>query len=82
LANVAINGLGRIGRAALNILLDGEHLNLVAVNDLSDADQSLEAPSAYTRRSSWGSPVCGASPPIARNMLVCGRLRDTVDAWP
>jgi glyceraldehyde 3-phosphate dehydrogenase len=38
MTNVAINGLGRIGRAALKILLDGEGLNLVAVNDLADAD--------------------------------------------
>jgi glyceraldehyde 3-phosphate dehydrogenase len=38
MTNVAINGLGRIGRAALKILVDGEGLNLVAVNDLADAD--------------------------------------------
>ena len=38
MANVAINGLGRIGRAALEILLAGEGLDLVAVNDLADAD--------------------------------------------
>src|SRR5579875_2801911 len=36
---VAINGLGRIGRAALKILLDeGGELDLVAVNDVADAD--------------------------------------------
>ena len=35
---VAINGLGRIGRAALKILLDGDGLELVAVNDIADAD--------------------------------------------
>jgi glyceraldehyde 3-phosphate dehydrogenase len=35
---VAINGLGRIGRAALKILLDAEGLDLVAVNDIADAD--------------------------------------------
>src|SRR5436305_11315647 len=35
---VAINGLGRIGRAALKILMDGDGLNLVAVNDIADAD--------------------------------------------
>src|SRR3954454_2247661 len=38
MANVAINGLRRIGRAALKILLDGEGLDLVAVNDLTDAE--------------------------------------------
>ena len=37
--NVAINGLGRIGRAALKILLDADGLNLVAVNDIADADK-------------------------------------------
>jgi glyceraldehyde 3-phosphate dehydrogenase len=40
MTNVAINGLGRIGRAALKVLLDGhgEGLDLVAVNDLADVD--------------------------------------------
>jgi glyceraldehyde 3-phosphate dehydrogenase len=33
---VAINGLGRIGRATLKILLDGDGLDLVAVNDVAD----------------------------------------------
>jgi glyceraldehyde 3-phosphate dehydrogenase len=36
--NVAINGLGRIGRAALKILMDDDGLDLVAVNDIADAD--------------------------------------------
>ena len=36
--NVAINGLGRIGRATLKILLDKPALNLVAVNDLIPSD--------------------------------------------
>jgi len=36
--NVSINGLGRIGRAALKILLDMPAFNLVAVNDLISAD--------------------------------------------
>jgi glyceraldehyde 3-phosphate dehydrogenase len=35
---VAINGLGRIGRAALKILLGTDGLDLVAVNDIADAD--------------------------------------------
>ncbi len=35
---VAINGLGRIGRAALRILLDADGLDLVAINDIADAD--------------------------------------------
>jgi glyceraldehyde 3-phosphate dehydrogenase len=36
--SIAINGLGRIGRAALKILLDTDGLDVVAVNDLADAD--------------------------------------------
>jgi glyceraldehyde 3-phosphate dehydrogenase len=35
---VAVNGLGRIGRAALKILLDDNRLDLVAVNDVVDVD--------------------------------------------
>lgn len=38
MAKVAINGLGRIGRAALKILLDTEGVDLVAVNDLAPVD--------------------------------------------
>jgi glyceraldehyde 3-phosphate dehydrogenase len=38
MATVAINGLGRIGRAALRILLDTDGLDLVAVNDIADAE--------------------------------------------
>jgi glyceraldehyde 3-phosphate dehydrogenase len=34
MARIAINGLGRIGRAALKIILDTPHLELVAVNDI------------------------------------------------
>lgn len=36
--NIAINGLGRIGRASLKIILETPGLNLVAVNDLIPAD--------------------------------------------
>jgi glyceraldehyde 3-phosphate dehydrogenase len=36
--HVAINGLGRIGRAALKILLETPKLDLVAVNDLIPSD--------------------------------------------
>lgn len=38
MARVAINGLGRIGRATLKLLLDEPSLELVAVNDLAPAD--------------------------------------------
>src|SRR5688572_7105115 len=35
---VAINGLGRIGRAILKLVMDEPSLELVAVNDLVDVD--------------------------------------------
>jgi glyceraldehyde 3-phosphate dehydrogenase len=38
MAKVAINGMGRIGRAALKIILDSTKLDLVAVNDLMPLD--------------------------------------------
>lgn len=38
MAKVAINGLGRIGRATLKILLEADGLDLVAVNDIASAD--------------------------------------------
>jgi glyceraldehyde 3-phosphate dehydrogenase len=38
MAKVAINGLGRIGRATLKIVLDTPDLELVAVNDLASTD--------------------------------------------
>jgi glyceraldehyde 3-phosphate dehydrogenase len=39
MANVAINGLGRIGRATLKLVMDEPDLELVAVNDLIGAEQ-------------------------------------------
>ena len=38
ITNVAINGLGRIGRATLKILMETPGLNLVAANDISTPD--------------------------------------------
>jgi glyceraldehyde 3-phosphate dehydrogenase (phosphorylating) len=38
MATVAINGLGRIGRAALKILVGDEGLDLVAFNDIAGVD--------------------------------------------
>ena len=35
---VAVNGLGRIGRSILKLVLDEPAFELVAVNDLVDAD--------------------------------------------
>jgi glutamate dehydrogenase/leucine dehydrogenase len=40
MANVAINGLGRIGRATLKVVMDTPGLNLVAANDLAVAATS------------------------------------------
>ena len=38
MARVAINGLGRIGRAFLKLALERRELDIVAVNDLADAE--------------------------------------------
>lgn len=38
MTNVAINGLGRIGRATLKIVMDTPELNLVAANDISTSE--------------------------------------------
>jgi glyceraldehyde 3-phosphate dehydrogenase len=38
MAKVAINGMGRIGRAALKIIMEHSEFELVAVNDLMDLD--------------------------------------------
>ncbi|MFE1754165.1 type I glyceraldehyde-3-phosphate dehydrogenase [Streptomyces anandii] len=54
---VAINGLGRIGRAALKILQDVESVEVAAVNDLIEADNLaylLAHDSVYGR---YGKPV-------------------------
>jgi glyceraldehyde 3-phosphate dehydrogenase len=60
---VAINGLGRIGRAALRILLDADGLDLVAVNDIADVDNLaylLKYDSVYGRYHSEVSAAEGA----------------------
>src|SRR5688572_6632569 len=38
MVTIAINGLGRIGRAALKVVLDTPQLELVAVNDIAPID--------------------------------------------
>lgn len=38
MARIAINGMGRIGRAAFKIILDTPELELAAVNDLVPPD--------------------------------------------
>ena len=37
MSTVATNGRGRIGRAALDIVLDADGLDVVAINDIADA---------------------------------------------
>lgn len=52
--NVAINGFGRIGRAALKIALEREGLKVVAINDLGDTENLaylLQHDSIYGRYS-------------------------------
>ena len=54
---VAINGLGRIGRAILKLVMDRPSLDLVAVNDLADSENLaylLRFDSAY---GPYGRPV-------------------------
>ena len=43
MTSVAINGLGRIGRAALRIIGETPELELAAVNDLADIDNLIPA---------------------------------------
>jgi glyceraldehyde 3-phosphate dehydrogenase len=60
---IAINGLGRIGRAALKILLDSDGLELVAVNDIADADNLaylLKHDTVYGRYHGEVSAAAGA----------------------
>jgi glyceraldehyde 3-phosphate dehydrogenase len=50
--NVAINGLGRIGRAVLKVASKNPEINIVAINDLGDAENLaylLEFDTAYGR---------------------------------
>lgn len=52
MAKVGINGLGRIGRAALKIIMDTPELELVAVNDIAPRDNLaylLKYDTAYGR---------------------------------
>lgn len=60
MATIAINGLGRIGRAAFKILLETPELELRAVNDLNAADDLaylLNYDTVYGRSRKKISPV-------------------------
>ena len=57
MTNVAINGLGRIGRATLKIVMDTPDLNLVAANDIGTSESVeylLRYDTVYGR---YGKPV-------------------------
>jgi len=41
--NFAMNGLGRIGRATLKIVMETPHLNLVAANDSGPSDRVAQS---------------------------------------
>ena len=77
---VAINGLGRIGRATLKILMDEPALDLVAVNDLTDAENLaylLRFDTVYGR---YSRPV----EVEGHDLVIAGRkirtLKDVVEA--
>ena len=63
MTRVAINGLGRIGRATLKILMDTDGLDLVAANDIGAADNIaylLKFDTVYGRyEKEWRSPPTG-----------------------
>jgi glyceraldehyde-3-phosphate dehydrogenase/erythrose-4-phosphate dehydrogenase len=69
----AINGLGRIGRAILRLVIDEPSFELVAVNDLVDAENLaylLRFDTVYgDTRSQWPSMATTWSSPAAS----CGR---------
>jgi glyceraldehyde 3-phosphate dehydrogenase len=75
---VAINGLGRIGRAILKLVVDEPQFELVAVNDLIDTDNLaylLRFDTVYGR---YGKPVAaeGGDLAIADRKLRTLRNRD------
>jgi glyceraldehyde 3-phosphate dehydrogenase len=78
---VAINGLGRIGRAILKLVTDEPSLELVAVNDLIDADNLaylLRFDTTYGRYQT-SVEVSGDSLVVAGRELRTFRLRDPLD---
>jgi glyceraldehyde 3-phosphate dehydrogenase len=55
MAKIAINGLGRIGRATLKVLMDTPELELVGINDIVPTDNLaylLKYDTVYGAR--WG----------------------------
>jgi glyceraldehyde 3-phosphate dehydrogenase len=77
-ARIAINGLGRIGRALLKLVIDEPALELVAVNDLADIENVaylLRFDTVYGR---YAKPVTvdGGGLIVAGRKLETLRLRD------
>ena len=69
MARIAINGLGRIGRAALKIAIGMDGVDMAAVNDLVSADNLaylLRYDTVYGR---YGRPVTAAGD----SLIVDGR---------
>lgn len=68
--NVAINGLGRIGRAALRVLLDDGEVDVVAVNDIASVENL-----AYLMRYDTVYGRYGRDVRVEANALVIGDKR-------
>jgi len=78
---VAINGLGRIGRAVLKVLMDDPAFELVAVNDLADADNLsylLRFDTVYGRYPRSVTAADG-SLSIGEHAVPCLRTRDPAE---
>src|SRR4029079_7472014 len=78
---VAINGLGRIGRAILKLALDEPSIEVVAVNDLSDAENLaylLRFDTVYGRYSK-AVLIEGDHLVVAGRMLRTLRTRDPLE---
>ncbi len=74
MANIALNGFGRIGRAFLKLALTKPELNVVAINDLGDPENLaylLRFDSAYGR---YNQPV-SVQEDAGKNFLVVGDRR-------
>jgi glyceraldehyde 3-phosphate dehydrogenase len=78
---VAINGLGRIGRAILKLVIDEPSLELVAVNDLIDADNLAYLLRFDTSYGRYSKPVAinGENLVVAGRELRTLRNRDPLD---
>ena len=85
MTRVAINGLGRIGRAILKILMDTEGLDLVAANDIGAADNIaylLKYDTVYGRYEKAVEVAAGAGEQRERVRVVPGRPAPAFRATP